>query len=468
MKPPRTLGESGKEARMKALLENVLQTFRSGGIQQDDSLLSPLSFDSYDEQKDEITLVAPSAFYREQFYKRYAERVRQALTLHGMGSPAIACHILPRSSLEQLPLPSLEPTAQDSRAARPARPHHRNNRRLIENLSFHHFITGPSNQFAYTYSKSVAENPGRNFNPLFIYGGSGLGKTHLLNAIALELRSRFPSIRITYQTAEDFTNQMISHIQRKKDAGFREAYRRRCDALLIDDIQFISGKERTTEEFFHIFNALYEAEKQIVLTSDLYPKEISGLPERLRSRFAMGLIADIQPPELETRIAILKEKAGADGFRLSEEVAYYIADVCSDHVRQLESALLQLRAYSSLAGEEVSVDMAREVLHNTRSREVKPITVDGILKAVAGYYALKVTDIRGSRKHKAVAYPRQQAMYLTRKLTGLSYPDIGRRFGGKDHSTVIHAEKKITRKLEEDPELGRVLSALEEIARQKS
>jgi chromosomal replication initiator protein len=452
---------------MKTILEDALRRLRESGSPQEQSLLSPVAVVGFDEIAREATLSVPSSFYRDQFIKRFLPQVRLLVERHGGGRPSIVCRIAPRPT-EQMPLPTLAPAAGEARTVEPAPGSPLRSRRLAEKLTFDRFITGPSNQFAYSYSLSVAKNPGQNYNPLFLYGGSGLGKTHLLNAIALHVRDHFPTLRVVYQTAEEFTNRMIAHIQRKRDAGFRDAYRRQCDVLLIDDIQFIAGKERTTEEFFHIFNALYEGEKQIVLTSDLYPKEIAGIPERLRSRFTVGLIADIQPPELETRMAILKNKANFEGIALPEDVVYYVASVCVEHVRQLEGALMQLKAYASLVGREIDLDTAKDVLHSAGTREQRPVTVDGILRAVSGMYGVKVSDLRGARKHKALSYPRQQAMYLARKLTGLSYPEIGQRLGGKDHSTVIYAERRIHERLEKDPDLRRSLTALEEVARQKS
>ena len=454
---------------MKAVFDDVLQSLQASGEPQDGSLLGPLAFDSFDGDRFELVVSVPSIFYKEQFVRRFQDRLADGIASRGFARPAIVCRVRTSGKPEQMPLPEMGRSDEEDEATEKQPPRAvRGSLQLNERYDFDSFITGPSNQFSYSYSKSVAEKPGASFNPLFIYGGSGLGKTHLLNAVALDIRKRYPRLRIIYQTAEEFTNQMISHIQRKKDAAFRDAYRRRCDVLLIDDIQFIAGKERTMEEFFHIFNSLYMRQKQIVLTSDTNPRDIPDFPDRLRTRFAVGLTADIQPPELETRIAILKAKADAEQFVLPEEVLYYIANVCSEHVRQLEGALMQLRAYSSLIRDEITVEMVKRVLKTTATDPQRPVTMDGIIKAVCGFYNVTIGDMKGPRRQKTISYPRQQAMYLARKLTDLSYPEIGKRFGGRDHTTVIHADRKIAAEQDKNPELKRTLTAIEEIARKKS
>lgn len=453
---------------MREILESTLQDIRDGGTQQDSSLLAPVNFISYNGDDKEIVFSAPSLFYRDQFIKRFAKRVQLQLEKQGYGHFHITCRITGSTQNEQLPLieksnghqtaaPAPVPLSKSKSPAGPK-----------SCFSFDRFITGPSNQFTYSYAKAVSENPGKTYNPLFIYGGSGLGKTHLLTAIALHLRAHHPQLRVVYQTAEQFTNRMIAHIQRKRDAVFREVYRRRCDVLLIDDIQFIAGKERTTEEFFHIFNSLYMREKQIVLTSDMFPKDISAIPDRLRSRFSVGLIADIQPPELETRIAILKEKARFENVHLPDEVLYYVASICCDHVRQIEGALMQLKAYGSIIKDPITLKMAKVLLHGTKSNCEKAVTIDGIFKAVSRHYNVSVSDMRGPRRQKEIVIPRQVAMYMSRKLTKMSFPEIGRKFGNRDHTTVMHADKKVDQMIKTDENLSRIISSLSDSAREKS
>ena len=313
------------------------------------------------------------------------------------------------------------------------------------NYTFDSFIVGSSNQFAHAASFAASQKPGTAYNPLFIYGGVGLGKTHLINAIGnFIMKNNAGELRVCCISAENFTNQVINGIKTNKMEDFRNRYRFGHDVLLIDDIQFIAGKESTQEEFFHTFNALYESKKQIVLTSDKSPHEMSYLEERLRSRFEWGLIADIQPPEIETRIAILTQKAETDGVEIPGEVAMYLAQYTNSNVRELEGVLNNLIAYSKLMNTNITVDLAKQVLKTlVKKQETKVITIEYIQKEVAAYFDLNLSELNSNRKQKNIAVPRQIAMYLSRKYTVASFPEIGEKFGGKDHSTVIHAFKKI-------------------------
>jgi chromosomal replication initiator protein len=325
--------------------------------------------------------------------------------------------------------------------------------------TFETFVVGSSNQFAQAACLAVAEHPSAAYNPLFLYGGVGLGKTHLLHAIGHRLTQSHPQIRVQYLSTETFTNELIGAIRYDKTQDFRQRYRT-IDLLLIDDVQFLSGKERTQEEFFHTFNDLHESRRQIVLSSDRAPKEIPDIEERLRSRFAWGLIADTQPPDFETRVAILKKKAELDRLPLPEEVAYFIATKIKSNIRELEGSLVRIRAFCTLSGRELSLDLAQEVLANILGPDERRVSVEDIQRRVAEVFTVKPQDLRAKIRTKAVAFPRQVAMYLARQLTSDSYTDIGRGFGGKDHTTVLHAVKKIEALLHDDPKFQRTLDAI--------
>ena len=319
---------------------------------------------------------------------------------------------------------------------------------LRPKYTFDSFVVGPSNRFAHAASMAVSESPAKAYNPLFIYGGVGLGKTHLMHAIGQGAIHKAPKAKVLYITSEEFTNQLIGAIQNHSTQKFREKYRN-LDILLIDDIQFIAGKEATQEEFFHTFNALYDAHKQIVVTSDRPPKEIRSLEERLMSRFAWGLVTDIQPPDFETRIAIIKKKSEKETLTLSDDVFYFLAEKVKTNIRELEGALIRVVAYAKLIGKEVSIDLAKEVLKDMIIEGEKNITIDLIQKKVSEYFDIKLSDMRAKKRSKAIAYPRQIAMYLARQLTDFSLPEIGDQFGGRDHTTVIHAYDKIENDLKD-------------------
>ena len=334
---------------------------------------------------------------------------------------------------------------------------------LDRNYTFENFVQGKSNQYAHAIASAVTQdiindNPSKNYNPLFIYGESGLGKTHLMQAIAHKILEERDDLYVMYISSERFTNELIASIQptsKNKNQNLNQEFRnkyRKVDLLLIDDIQFIADKDRTQEEFFHTFNELHEQNKQIVLTSDKPPKEIKSLEERLISRFAWGLVVDIGPPDLETRIAILRKKADSEGFEVSVEVMNFIAENVRSNIRELEGALSRVMAYSKLTDSEITVDSAAIVLRDIyETKAKKQITAEYIKSEVAKKYGLNVEDLNSRKRTKAIAYPRQIAMYITRELTDLSLPKIGEVFGGRDHSTVIHAYDKITKDLEDDP-----------------
>lgn len=331
---------------------------------------------------------------------------------------------------------------------------------LNPKYTFDTFVIGNSNRFAHAASLAVAEAPAQAYNPLFIYGGVGLGKTHLMHAIGHYILSQNSDIKVLYVSSEKFTNELINSIRDDKNEEFRNRYRT-IDVLLIDDIQFIAGKERTQEEFFHTFNSLHEANKQIIISSDRTPKEIPTLEDRLRSRFEWGLIADIQPPDLETRVAILKKKAELEGVEIDNDVLLFIANRIESNIRELEGALIRILAYSSLTNNKLDVSVAEEALKDIISdNKPKPITCELIQEIVASHFNLKVEDFKSRKRNRPIAYPRQIAMYLTRELTEMSLPKIGEDFGGRDHTTVIHAYDKIEKEIEEDPQVRYVIDEL--------
>ncbi len=332
---------------------------------------------------------------------------------------------------------------------------------LNPKYTFDAFVVGNSNRFAHAASLAVAESPGKAYNPLFIYGGVGLGKTHLMQAIGHYIGEQYPVLKVVYVSSEKFTNEMINAIRDKNTAGFRDKYRS-VDLLLIDDIQFLAEKERTQEEFFHTFNALYESDKQIVISSDRPPKDIPTLEERLRSRFQWGLITDIQAPDLETRIAILRKKASSEGMNVPNDVMVYIANQFHSNIRELEGALIRVVAYASMNNENITVELAVKVLKDIlpANKSKKVISVPEIQEAIADYFKLKVADMKTKKRTRAISYPRQIAMYLSRELTDLSLPKIGEEFGGRDHTTVIHAYDKIQKGIEDDPQLNLMIKEI--------
>ncbi|MBI1919986.1 MAG: chromosomal replication initiator protein DnaA [Geobacter sp.] len=325
--------------------------------------------------------------------------------------------------------------------------------------TFDNFVCGASNQFAYAAAQAVANKPASNYNPLFVYGGVGLGKTHLVTAIGNHILAANPKARVCYYSSEKFMNEMINSLRYKKMEEFRNKFRK-MDVLIIDDIQFMAGKEATQEEFFHTFNSLYESHKQIILTSDKFPREIPQLEERLRSRFEWGLIADIQPPDIETKVAILKKKAELNGTSLPDDVGMFLASSVTSNIRELEGMLIRLGAYASLTGSRISLSMAREVLKDIIVDKNKEISVEMIQKAVAEHFNIKVSELKSDKRLKTIVLPRQIAMYLCRDLTKASYPEIGDKFGGKDHSTIIHSVKKMEKQISQNLDLKSTMDTL--------
>jgi chromosomal replication initiator protein len=328
---------------------------------------------------------------------------------------------------------------------------------LNPRYTFEKFVVSSCNQFAHAAAMAVTDQPHRAYNPLYIYGGVGLGKTHLMQAIGNGLNTR-RRVRMRYISTEQFMNELINAIRFEKTLEFKDRYRN-VDLLLIDDIQFLAGKERTQEEFFHTFNALYDAQKQIVITSDCAPREIPTLEERLRSRFEWGLIADIQPPDLETKIAILRKKAEAEGAPLPDDVALFIASHSNSNIRELEGALIRVIAYASMSGRPIGLEQAKETLRDLLKTDRPTVTIENIQKLVANYYNLRVGELKSRTNSRHVSFPRQIAMYLSKRMTGASFPEIGKRFGGKHHSTVIHAIQKIEHKREKEKEFDRLMES---------
>ncbi len=388
-----------------------------------------------------ITVRVPNPLFREWLTKHYSVVLSEALAevrRPGASVTFVADAGIPGAPTAPLPAePSREPENTASTPPPATAPGGLNPR-----YSFDTFIVGPSNQFAHAACRAVAEAPSRSYNPLFIYGGVGLGKTHLMHAVGQYVLDHDPSLKLTYISSERFMNEMINAVRYDRILDFRERYRS-VDVLLVDDIQFVSGKEGTQTEFFHTFNALYDAQKQIVLSSDRPPHEIPALEERLQSRFEWGLIADIQPPDLETKVAILKRKAEGEAVPLPDNVAMYIAGRIKSNIRELEGSLIRLIAYASLQGREISLELTQEVLKNVIDQDDKAVTIENIQRYISDYYQLKVVELKSRNNSKSIAMPRQIAMYLCKSLTHASLPEIGRSFGGKHHSTVIHSIKKV-------------------------
>ena len=331
--------------------------------------------------------------------------------------------------------------------------------KLNPKYTFDSFVVGPSNRFSHAAALAVSESPAKAYNPLFIYGKVGLGKTHLMQATGHHILKTKPNIKFIYISSEKFTNQLISAIQNRTTLKFRQMYRN-VDLLLIDDIHFIAGKESTQEEFFHTFNTLYDAHKQIVVSSDRSPKDIPALEERLVSRFEWGLVTDIQPPDLETRIAILRKKAEREGVVVPDEVTYFIGEKIYTNIRELEGALIRIAAYAKLVGHEITLDLVKEVLKDLLIESETRVTIELIQQKVAQYFDVRISDMRNKRRTKTIAYPRQMAMYLSRDLTDCSLLEIGGSFGGRDHSTVLHACEKIQKDIESKSDIRAIISKI--------
>ncbi|MEK7858497.1 MAG: chromosomal replication initiator protein DnaA [Elusimicrobiota bacterium] len=332
---------------------------------------------------------------------------------------------------------------------------------LNPRYTFASFVIGASNRFAHATAESISKNPGKQYNPYFIYGGVGLGKTHLMHAIGNAMRKEHPRARVLYTTAEQFVNEYITSVQNNKPDDFRAKYRN-LDCLLLDDIQFLIGKDRSVEEFFHTFNSLFQSQKQLIISSDRSPQEMAPLDQRITSRLAWGVVADITIPDLETRIAILRKKAGAENFTVPDDVILFVASAVKSNIRALEGSLIRLTAFSAMSGSSLTVDDAKEILKDSLSTDnTSPVRIETILRIVSHKYSIDVKDLKGHQRTASIALPRQLAMYLACVMTELSSTDIGRAFGGKDHSTVLHARKKIQKQVEEDPFILEVINKLQ-------
>jgi chromosomal replication initiator protein len=398
---------------------------------------------------DQVHLSVPNRFFRDWLVENYLPLIRESMKSQTGVPFHIEFVIEHENNQYQAGGTSGEaPATEKTSPKKPSRS--RVHSSLNVNYSFDRFVVGASNQFAHAASSAVAEQPAKNYNPLFIYGGVGLGKTHLLNAIGLKTLKLFQDMNVVYVSAEVFMNELINSIRYDKMPKFREKFRN-IDCLLIDDIQFIAGKERTQEEFFHTFNTLHDAGKQIVVTSDKFPKDIPNLEGRLRSRFEWGLIADIQPPEIETKIAILEKKAQENHIALPGNVALYLASQAESNIRELEGYLVRIAAYSSLTSRMIDLDLVKDVMKQLLRKEEKmKITIEEIVKTVGAKFGIKISDIKSQKKNKNLVLARQVSMFIAREMTSASFPDIGEKIGGRDHSTVIYAHNKIKKIIETD------------------
>lgn len=405
-------------------------------------------------EDDVLVLEVPTEFVRELIASRYTDLLRD-LVQKSFGKPLDIRIILGHPAISS-------PPRTTSFQNKPTSSHHASEfqSRLNTKYTFEAFVVGSSNRFAHAASLAVAEMPARAYNPLFLYGGVGLGKTHLMHAIGHLILKQEPSSRVLYVSAENFTNELIYAIQDNKMVPFRNRYRN-IDVLLIDDIQFVGGKERTQEEFFHTFEALHGAHRQIVISSDRPPKDIQYLEERLRSRFEWGLITDLQPPDLETRMAILSKKAQFEGLSVPDDVIQFIASRIDTNIRELEGALIRVMAYASITRQTLTKDLAYEALKDViKESPPKHITIRLIQEEVARHFDLRMDDFKAKKRTKAVAHPRQIAMYIARELTEASLPKIGEEFGGRDHTTVMHAVDKVSTDKARDPQLNQTIELL--------
>ena len=414
-----------------------------------------------------IQLAVPNKFFKDWLMDNYLSMIKN--TLQSVIGISVDIDFILSRDKEKKPEAAVLPFDQDRN--HPGNNHASRNKNisfLNGNYTFDRFVVGPSNQFAHAASIAVAKQPAKNYNPLFIYGGSGLGKTHLLNAIGLMTTASHPELNVMYVSAEAFMNEMINSIRYDRMSKFREKYRN-IGSLLIDDIHFLAGKDRTQEEFFHTFNTLHDSGKQIVVTSDKFPKDIPNLEGRLRSRFEWGLIADIQPPEIETKIAIIEKKMHEIKIDLSPAVAHYIASHVESNIRELEGFLIRISAYSSLTNREINLDLVKEVLKKlVKHNNKEEVSVEEIIKVVAGKMNVKIADIKAHNKNKTLVLARQISMFLARKLTNFSYPDIGQKIGGRDHLTVIYANNKILKSMESNVNFLKLVQDIEDSIINKS
>jgi len=423
-----------------------------------DTWIKPIKMVAMEEQR--VQLAVPNKFFKDWLVDNYCSTIKQSLK-DAAGLDVDIEFVLSKNQEGALETP-VKPSSVSKGVSSTVPIKGKNVSFLNDNYSFEKFVVGSCNQFAHAASVAVAKQPAKNYNPLFIYGGSGLGKTHLLNAIGLLANSIHTSMNIMYVSAEEFMNEMINSIRYDRMPKFREKYRN-ISCLLMDDIHFFAGKDRTQEEFFHTFNTLRDSGKQIVVTSDKFPKDIPNLESRLRSRFEWGLIADIQPPEIETKIAIIEKKTQENHIELPNNVIHYIASHVESNIRELEGFLVRIGAYSSLTGREIDLDLVKEVLNNLIHQNKKnELSIEEIMKVIAGKLSVKVSDIKAHNKNKNIVFARQVAMYLARKHTRYSFPDIGQKIGGRDHSTVIYANNKISNIIKSDIKLKSVIQDIED------
>ena len=425
-------------------------------LQHTERRVNPHSFATWfrptrQERVDDTHLVVrvPTRLFSKRLSDTYGEILQAVLT--EIGRPGT---ILEFVCVEAEPIPASQPVSPQAKLDFDS-----SHNQLNPRYTFDKFIVGSSNQFAHAAAAAVAEQPSKSYNPLFLYGGVGLGKTHLMQAIGHALKQRNPGLRLTYISAEKFTNEVIASIRFERMAAFRDRFRN-MDVLMVDDIQFIARAERTQEEFFHTFNALHDQQKQIVISSDCPPKEISSIEERLRSRFEWGLIADIQMPDLETKIAILQKKADSEHVHLPDDVAEFIARSIKSNIRELEGALIRLLAYASLTGIEINHSTAQQVLKNIMETQEKKVTIEQIQKRVGENFGMRAQDLKVRSNSKMIAFPRQVAMFLVKQLTAASLPEIGRQFGGKHHTTVMHSINKIDLLRQTDKDLNKTINRL--------
>lgn len=401
-----------------------------------------------------LRVLVPDDVTRLWLEREYAPRIEAAIDRLNLPVAEVHYEV---AALAPSPAPAVKPAVPVERAAPPR--FEPAEQQLNARLGFGSFIVGSCNQFAHAAAVAVAKEPARSYNPLFIYGGSGMGKTHLLHAIGLDLLERYPGLRIVYTSGERFVNETVSSIRTHRMEEFHAHYRT-ADVLLMDDVHILAGKERTQEEFFHTFNELYGHQKQIVITSDSLPRQIPGLVERLRSRFEWGLMVDVQPPDLETKMAILDHKAQQEGIHLPEDVRIYLATKTKSNVRELEGAWVKLVAYSSVTGSPITLGMAQQALKPILPSQERRITIDSVVRAVAERFSMQPSQLKAKSNSHDITKPRQLAMYLAKELTGASLPELGRHFGGKHHTTVLHSIRKVEQLRQTDPDINRLIHSL--------
>ncbi|MBM4242310.1 MAG: chromosomal replication initiator protein DnaA [Deltaproteobacteria bacterium] len=407
-----------------------------------------------------VCLDAPSKFFRDWVERRHLAALKAALRDEVHASPEVVLQVKANAQGELFepgePVDrDAKPATRESKPTIAARLAH-----LVPRYTFENFVVGPSNQLAHAAARAIANNPGAVYNPVFIYGTTGVGKTHLVNAIGHAVFEKNPSAKIVYLSSEAFVNELITCLRHQRMDEFKKRFRS-VDVLIVDDVQFLAGRERTQEEFFHTFNTLHEARKQLVLTSDKFPKDIPDLEERLRNRFEWGLTVDIQAPDTETRLAIIQQKAEAEGLTLSSDVAAYIADEVVNNVRELEGALTRLGAHASLSHSQISLEFAKDILRPLLGDRRKQPTTADVQRVVCEHFGLSLNDLKSKRRTQNLVVPRQIAMFLTRRLVNISFPAIGEQFGGRDHSTVIHANNSITSRQTSDATLRAMIERLE-------